>query len=148
MKTQSLSLFKVSFLFLLITLATTGQAQTAGRIRVIFGSRSHPASGGDGCEGDKGICLIVNLHASRTGIPNLGAAELSLEKGKLRFNITEDGSPAERSESYLNLFTDKVMDPETCRLLGYDQMILKAGRYTLDKTKNPLGSALINFQGY
>ena len=132
----------------LILSASNSNAQTASRIRLIFGTRSHPASGGDGCEGEKGICVILNLHAARTDISSPGYADVAIEKGRLRFNITEDASPANTTENFLNLYTDKALDPETCRSLGYDQLIMKAGRYPLDKTKNPFGSALINIQGY
>ena len=130
-------------LFFFTTLFTTVQAQDGNRIRIIFGTRSHPNSSGDGCEGEKGICLIIT-RGGASASDRLGSGEISEEYGRLFLNITEDPSPAMEHENSFLVAEDKTLPKELARELGYERVTIRKGTYRLDKSKNPLGSVYLN----
>lgn len=125
------------------TLFTTVQAQDGNRIRIIFGTRSHPNGSGDGCEGEKGICLIITRGGASSS-DRLGSGEISEEYGRLFLNITEDPSPAMDHENTFIIAQDKSLPKEVAEEMGYSRVTIRKGTYRLDKSKNPLGSVYLN----
>lgn len=130
-------------LLFLTTIFTTVQAQNGNRIRIIFGTRSHPNGSGDGCEGEKGICLIITRGGALSS-ERLGSGEISEENGRLFLNITEDPSPAMDDEKTFLVAEDKVLPEDVAQELGYNRVTIRKGTYRLDKSKNPLGSVYLN----
>lgn len=130
-------------LFFFTTLFANVQAQNGNRIRIIFGTRSHPNGSGDGCEGEKGICLIIT-RGGASGSDRLGTGEISEEYGRLFLNITEDPSPAMDHENSFLVAEDKELPKELVKELGYSRVTIRKGTYRLDKSKNPLGSVYLN----
>ncbi|CAN5501302.1 hypothetical protein BH11BAC2_BH11BAC2_01930 [soil metagenome] len=142
MKTPKLLIFMIAFVMGFCSIIPSkSNAQTTERIKFRFGTRSHPNASGEGCEGDKGICIILNLSANRLAVNNCGVADVIISGNKMTFNIVEDPSPALDSENYLNVYEDKSLDNATAEQLGYSSVIIKKGRYVLNKSKNKLGTA-------
>lgn len=147
MKTSLKKSFLVSLFLLGIFMITStlSFSQTNGRIRLIFGTRTHPTADGKGCEGDKGTCFLIYSTASvgKMTEPNSGVAEISIQEGKMIFNIVSDNSPAQADENTFYVFTDMKVPVEAARELGYNSIIIKRGQYKLDKTKNRLGQVTL-----
>ncbi len=118
-------------------------AQTNGKIRLIFGTRSHPNASGDGCDPDKGICLIFGS-STKIVDPTLGIAEIQFERGQLKFNIISDPSPAEGNENIFFVYEDKILPQESSEQLGFSKVIVRKGEYRLDKSRNRLGTVMLN----
>lgn len=122
-------------------------AQNAERIRFVFGTRSKPAAQGDGCDGEKGIC--IRLLAKTTIIDkDLGVGEIQIIKGQIQLNIISDPSPAESDENTFYIYEDRVLPNETAEQLGYSKIIIRKGEYRLDKSKNRLGTVMLNASFY
>jgi hypothetical protein len=140
------NIIKAFTLTLLFTLSLTSLfAQNANRIRIIFGTRSHPSADGKGCEGEKGICIIITTKDRDVILDNKGTSEISMnDEGKIVFNIIEDSSPAQEDENTLYLFERKEIPQEVCKELGYDRIVLQPGKYFLNKSDNSLGTAVID----
>jgi len=130
-------------LFFFNTLFITVQAQDGNRIRIIFGTRSHPNGDGTGCEGEKGICVIITRGGALSG-ERLGSGEISEENGRLYLNITRDPSPATDDENTFLVAQDKMLPTEVAQELGYNRVTIRKGTYRLDKSKNPLGDVYLN----
>lgn len=143
MKNTKKPLFLIAFFACVFTLLFSNcSAQSGERIRFVFGTRSHPDASGTGCEGDKGICIILTFRA-RYAIQNPGVAEISIENGNVKINIIEDASPAEDHENTFYVYEPKEVPQEIARELGYERIVIQPGHYYLNKSKNPLGSALL-----
>jgi hypothetical protein len=143
MKNTKKPLFLIAFFACVFTFIFSNSfAQSGERIRLVFGTRSHPDASGTGCEGDKGICIILTLKA-RYASQNSGVGEISIENGNVRFNIIEDSSPAEDHENTFYVYEPKEVPQEIARELGYERIVIQPGNYYLNKSKNPLGSALL-----
>ncbi|MCA0333286.1 MAG: hypothetical protein LCH44_04980 [Bacteroidetes bacterium] len=102
------------------------------KIKVVFGTKSHPAKDGEGCEGDKGICIRIAVESLSTN-PNtvsdtdLGVAELQVDNNVIIFNVVKDNSG-----TISNTFTleqDITLTDSVARQLGLTKCILKAGVY-------------------
>jgi len=130
-------------LFFFNNLFTTVQAQDGNRIRIIFGTRSHPNGDGTGCEGEKGICVIITRGGGLSS-EKMGSGEISEENGRLYLSITEDPSPAMDDENTFLVAQDKVLPTEVARELGYNRVTIRKGIFKLDKSKNPLGNVYLN----
>ena len=130
-------------IFFFTTLFASAEAQNGNRIRIIFGTRSHPNGDGNGCEGEKGICLIIT-RGEIINSESLGTGEMSEEYGRLFLNITQDPSPAMDHENSFVVAEDKVLPKELAQALGYNKVTIRRGTYRLDKNKNPLGSVFLN----
>jgi hypothetical protein len=149
MKTSLLNNFKKTlFIFGIITLiALEASAQNEERIRFVFGTRSKPAAQGDGCDGEKGIC--IRLLAKTTIIDkDLGVGEFQIVRGQLQLNIVSDPSPAGSDENTFYIYEDRILPAETAEELGYSKIIIRKGEYRLDKSKNRLGTVLLNASFY
>lgn len=136
------SLFTILFFLGIFMLSgSDSYGQTSQRIRFVFGTRSHPTNEGKGCEGDKGLCVLIYTTKDIGKITevNSGIAEISVEGDQMTFNIINDNSPAERHENYFYVYNDIVVPDEGARALGYSSIIIKKGKYPLHKTRNPLG---------
>jgi hypothetical protein len=147
MKNSLKKSFLLSFLLLGIVMITStlSFSQTNGRIRLVFGTRTHPTADGKGCEGDKGICFLVYTTANigKSTEPNSGIGEVSLQDGKIIFNIVSDSSPAQTDENTFYVYQDMKIPAEAAREFGFNSIIIKRGQYTLDKTKNRLGQVAL-----
>lgn len=117
-------------------------AQDTERIRIIFGTRSHPNSDGKGCEGDKGTCLIFAMQ-DRVALDNEGVAEITVKQNRVYWNIIEDSSPAESNENTFYVYEEKILPAELVKELGYEQIVIQPGKYYLDKSRNPLGCVIL-----
>jgi hypothetical protein len=133
-----IALFACVFTFIF----SNSSAQSGERIRLVFGTRSHPDASGTGCEGDKGICIILTFKA-RYSFQNSGVAEISIENGKVLFNILEDKAPAADHENTFYVYEPKEVPQEIARELGYERIVIQPGQYYLNKSRNPLGSAIL-----
>lgn len=140
MKTPVSNTFITKLFLIGIFMVTTLQSisQTNDRIRFIFGTRSRPSADGKGCEGDKGLCVILNLKDKV--MPDMGLAEVQEVNGRLLLNILQDPSPAGPDENVFYVYEDKVLPAEIAGALGYDSVIIEKGEYPLDKRKNRLGA--------
>lgn len=112
-------------------------------IRIIFGTRSHPSADGKGCEGDKGLCFIVSRN-DKTMDPQAGLADIEVRDGKIFWNIVQDPEPALDYENTFYVYEDKVVPADIAQELGYSSITIRKGEYRLDKSKNRLGSILLN----
>lgn len=149
MKTSVLTSFK-KILFLLGVFAFISlelAAQNAERIRIIVGTRSHPSPDGKGCEGEKGFCFIFGS-TNKIVDSDAGIAEIQIVRGQIQTNIISDPTPAESDENTFFLYEDKILPQETAEALGYSKIILRKGEYRLDKSRNPLGTVLLNASFY
>ena len=143
MKNTSTPFLALAFFALVFNfISIHANAQNQERIRVIFGTRTHPNSQGTGCEGDKGTCIIITLK-DKVAIDNPGIAEISVKEGMVEWTIIEDSSPAVEDENILYVYNLKEIPKEICRELGYDNITLLPGEYYLDKSKVKLGRAEI-----
>jgi len=149
MKTTSTKKIK-HILFILGILAffcIDSYAQTAQRIRLIVGTRSRPSSDGKGCDGDKGFCFIFGSSNKTIG-QEAGVAEVQVVKNQLMINMISDPSPAEANENTFYVYEDKVLPMESSEELGYSKIIIRKGQYPIDKSRNRLGSVLLNASFY
>lgn len=140
---QLLFVKSLFILSVLVSFSCDSYAQLP-KIKFIFGTRSHPNGTGDGCDGDKGICIIIRANQNRISISNPGVAEASINQGKLEFKIIEDASPATADENYFYVYSEKVLDPESSRALGYEQVTILPGKYPLSKKTSRYGSAVLS----
>ena len=133
-----LAFFALVFSFLSLHV----EAQDAQRIKVVFGTRARPNGTGDGCEGDKGTCIIINFR-DKVAIDNPGIAEIAVKNNYVEWSILEDASPASEFEDVFHVYEAKEIPRDVCRELGYDRIVLLPGEYRLDKSNNRLGKVLI-----
>jgi len=120
------------------------QSHAKIKIRIIFGTRSHPAPEGNGCEGDKGICIILRA-GERISSQYTGEAEISMQSyGKLYFDFLRDSGHAEVFEDGFYVHEDKPLPSDLALELGYDALTIRKGEYRLDTSRNPLGTVLLN----
>ncbi len=147
MKTSLKKSFLVSLFLLGIFMITStlSFSQTNGRIRLVFGTRTHPTADGKGCEGDKGICFLIYTTANigKSTEPNNGIGEVTLQDNKIIFNIVSDNSPAQADENIFYVYQDMKIPAEAAREFGFNSIIIKRGQYKLDKTKNRLGQVTL-----
>jgi hypothetical protein len=148
MKTSFHTLFQKTIFTagILLFMHGTLPAQSTAKIkiRIIFGTRSHPAPEGNGCEGDKGICIIVRA-GERINSQYTGEAEISMQSdGKLYFNILRDNGPAEAFEDVFYVHEDKPLPIDVAEELGYNAVTIRKGEYRLDTSRNPLGTVLLH----
>lgn len=132
----------ISSLFFLTTSNVLAQQQA--RIKIIFGTRVHPSDDGKGCEGEKGICLIVTTKDLRTQGTALGEAQVEEVDGHIRLSIQRDPDPAMDHENTFYLYSDKRLPADVALAFGYREIILKKGEYRIDKSDNPLGTVKID----
>ncbi len=102
---------------------------------IIFGTRCHPCNDGEGCCGDKGICVIIRTEVAESD-PELGQgkglADVSVtEEGKILWGIKEDTYEDNKGEEFL-VPEDRELSPEVARALGYERIILREGSYDVD----------------
>ncbi|MBL7922937.1 MAG: hypothetical protein JNL88_01930 [Bacteroidia bacterium] len=135
-----ITLFAIG-IFMITTLSSF--AQSGNRIRFIFGTRCHPVGDGKGCEGEKGICIILNFK-DKIYFSNSGQGEMEVINGRIQFSILSDHSPAAADENDFYVYEDKVVPVELAEELGYNSIVIKRGVYKLDKSRNPLGVAQLN----
>jgi hypothetical protein len=138
----------LAILFLLGIFMISGAdsyGQTSQRIRFVFGTRSHPNSDGKGCEGDKGLCVLLytTKDIGKVTDVNTGITEMSVEGDQMTFNILSDNSPAEQHENYFYVYSDITVPAEAARAFGYSSIIIKKGKYPLNKSRNPLGQTVL-----
>ncbi|MBK9637075.1 MAG: hypothetical protein IPO63_04390 [Bacteroidetes bacterium] len=145
MKTLVTKDFKKIFFILGIFafLSLESYAQNAERIRFVFGTRSKPAAIGEGCDGEKGLCIRF-FSSSKTIGTGEGIAEVQTVRGQLQLNIINDNSPAEENENIFYVYEDKVLPQEIAEQLGFSRVIIRKGEYRLDKSRNRLGTVLLN----
>lgn len=149
MKTLLIYHFKKSLFILGIIafMSLDASAQNAERIRFVFGTRSKPAAQGEGCDGEKGLCIRFFSSSKVIGTGE-GQAEIQIVRGQILFNIIEDSSPAEESENIFYVYEDKLLPGEISEQLGYSKIIIRKGEYRLDKSKNRLGTVMLNASFY
>ena len=124
-------------------LSIESYAQNADKIRFVFGTRSKPAAIGDGCDGEKGLC--IRFHGrTKTVETGEGIAEVQTVRGQLEFNIINDSSPAEENENIFYVYEDKILPQEIAEQLGFSKIIIRKGEYRLDKSRNRLGTVMLN----
>ena len=124
-------------------LSLESYAQNAERIRFVFGTRSKPAAMGDGCDGVKGLCIRF-FSSSKTVGTGEGIAEVQTVRGQLQLNIISDTSPAEENENIFYVYEDKTLPQEIAEQLGFSKIIIRKGEYRLDKSRNRLGTVMLN----
>jgi hypothetical protein len=132
----------ISSLFFLTSTSVLAQQQE--RIKIIFGTRVHPSDDGKGCEGDKGICLIVITKDLRIQGTDLGEAQVEEIDGHIRLSIQRDPDPVMDHENTFYLYSDKPLPPDVAMAFGYREITLKKGEYRIDKSDNPLGTIKID----
>lgn len=149
MKTKLSAHFKKSLFILGIIafISLESSAQNAERIKFVFGTRSKPAAQGDGCDGLKGLCIRFTSN-SKTISSGEGIGEVQILRSQLLLNIIEDSSPAEEDENTFYVYEDKTLPIEISEQLGYSKIIIRKGEYRLDKSKNRLGTVLLNASFY
>lgn len=141
-KTPFLTTLFLLGMFMLSTLHSA--AQSSQRIRVVFGTRTHPTADGKGCEGEKGICFLIYVIKDRISTePNSGVGEVVVEGQQLTLNIISDTSPAEYDEQFFHVYRDIAVPADAARALGYTSITIKKGRYPLNKSRNPLGQVTL-----
>ena len=124
-------------------LSLESYAQNAERIKFVFGTRSKPAAVGDGCDGEKGLC--IRFHGrTKTVETGEGIAEVQTVQGQLEFNIINDSSPAEENENIFYVYEDKILPQEIAEQLGFSKVTVRKGEYRLDKSRNRLGTVMLN----
>lgn len=117
-------------------------AQSNERIKFIFGTRTHPNADGSGCEGEKGICILI-IYGSNARTSDMGVAELSEENGRLKFDILEDPDPAGDGENTFFVYEDKTLPSEAAERMGYSKVVIRRGEYPIDKNQARHGSVLL-----
>lgn len=149
MKTILNKYFKKSLFILgiIVFISLDASAQNAERIRFVFGTRSKPAAQGEGCDGEKGLCIRF-FSSTKTMGTGEGIAEIQIVRNQVHFNIIEDSSPAEADENIFYVYEDKTLPTEISEPLGFNKIIIRKGDYRLDKSKNPLGSVMLNAAFY
>lgn len=149
MKTLLFYHFKKSIFILGIMafISLEASAQNAERIRFVFGTRSKPAAQGEGCDGEKGLCIRF-FSSTKTIGTGEGISEIQIVGGQILFNIIEDSSPAEENENIFFVYEDKTLPAEISEQLGYSKIIIRKGQYRLDKSKNRLGTVMLNASFY
>ena len=91
--------------------------------KIIFGTHSRPSSNGDGCDGSRGICIIIHgrlveddFNVKDLG-DDMGLAEIEIIEGQLKMNILYDTSKDPFQKDF-NVIKDISMDKEVCEQLG------------------------------
>lgn len=102
---------------------------------IVFGTRSHPCNDGEGCCGDKGVCLIIKTSVAGDD-PELekgeGLADISMtEDGKILWAIKEDTYEDNKGDEF-QVPQDRDLSREVTRALGYDRVTLQEGGYEVD----------------
>ncbi|MBK7966614.1 MAG: hypothetical protein IPK10_15970 [Bacteroidetes bacterium] len=145
MKTPlSINFKKIIFILgIFAFLSLESYAQNAERIRFVFCTRSKPAANGDGCDGEKGLCIRF-FSSSKTIGTGEGIAEVQTIRGQLQLNIITDNSPAEENENTFYVYEDKILPQEIAEQLGFSRVTIRKGEYRLDKSRNRLGTVMLN----
>ncbi len=140
----SINIKKIIFILgIFAFLSIESYAQNAERIRFVFGTRSKPAAIGDGCDGEKGLCIRF-FSSSKTIGTGEGIAEVQTVRGQLQLNIISDTSPAEENENIFYVYEDKILPQEIAEQLGFSKVTIRKGEYRLDKSRNRFGTVLLN----
>ena len=133
----------------LFTLASVYDCEA--KPKFVFGTYSRPDVTGEGCDGDRGTCIIIHgrmvdddFNVKDLG-DGMGLAEIEVVDGQLKFNILFDTSkdPFQRN---FNVIKDIRLDKEVCEYLGYQTVIIEAGEYGVDFSRFEYGSVLLNVQ--
>lgn len=115
--------------------------------RIIFGTRSHPCGKDSGCycEGDRGVCLIIepNNFAGDPGTAvlaaNQGIAELELLGGtNVLIRFLADNSTVTSSQTTFTIGANVTITGA----FG-TPITLVAGVYTIDYSTNALGNVIV-----
>lgn len=114
----------------------SGDVKAAGGgTTIIFGTKCCPNEDATGCEGDKGICLIIKSEVAGADAElgeGEGLADVSVTRdGKILFGIKKDYYKGNKGDRF-HVRDDHEMSQEVARALGYDQVILQEGSYKVD----------------
>jgi len=118
------------------------------RIKVSFGTKSHPDSTGY-CGGDKGICIIIDIGRYSGGEvyglgDAMGVANIGLtDDGDLKMEILYD-SEKENKGDYFIVEKDVPLNEEICKELEVSSLSIKAGKYLVDYSQFENGSVILN----
>ncbi len=111
------------------------KADDDGGTTIIFGTRSHPCEDGDGCCGNKGVCLIIKTSVAGTETElerGEGLADVSVtEEGRVLWGIREDYYEDNKGDKF-HVPEDHELSQEVAQALGYDRVILQEGIYEVD----------------
>src|SRR5699024_6461131 len=136
------------------TLEAATESQTEMRAdwpTVIFGTKSRPCGKEKNCycEGDRGICLLINPHKVKdysTGSnlsTNTGIGKFEIISSYLiKITMLEDNS------SFLSSVDNKFYVFEDVKLNNiFDyEVTLKKGVYDIDYSQNSLGTIMVNYE--
>lgn len=117
----------------------------------IFGTRSKPCDcdgnndGNDGCDGTRGICIIIHFGIDGGNRPlgeNIGLGSFTFtDPGKdIRLSILEDQSVINPLLDTLFTVQSDMPIPEAIIAGGYT---IKQGVYPIDYSRNPLGEVVL-----
>jgi len=120
---------------------------------IIFGTHSKPCGSGAGCycDGDKGICLLinpksVNIEGNIADIPlgtNEGIAEVMiLDARTLKIKMLRDDSWSDTTQRTFHVY-DNV---NLTNIFGSGTIIIKKGDYPISYLENSLGDIVLDIQ--
>ena len=135
--------FKIIILILLLTAGVSIDSSANLRIHFAFGDS--PAI--NDCAG-RGICFYINFRTLADNFnvndlgDNMGIAEIEIVNDELKMDIIYDNSE-DRFNPEFNVAQSIELDAAICKLLGYNDVIILAGRYRLNYSRFQLGSVTI-----
>lgn len=117
--------------------------------KIIFGTRSHPC-GGDGCycEGDKGICLIIDPQPISAAPGSLqtgeGYGDWTVLPGAKQMSIIVRDDYELNQNTTFKVDADLALNADVSDHLGYRSVTILSGNYSVDYSKHQHGEILVN----
>jgi hypothetical protein len=140
----------ISIIFLMALSFSLISTTASAKFKIVFGTKSHPDTAGNGCVGPSGTCVIVSFrayHGQPTGDlgDNMGVAELSImDDGKLKFDILFDSATDNKDDKFFIVERNIDVSEEVCRGLGLSTLRIKQGRYLKNYTNLQNGSVILD----
>ncbi|KAF5042885.1 hypothetical protein DSECCO2_508000 [anaerobic digester metagenome] len=120
---------------------------------IIFGTHSKPCGSGAGCycDGDKGICLLinpksVNIEGNLNDVPlgtNEGIAEVMILDSKtIKIKMLRDDSWSDTTQHIFHVYDDVNLT----NIFGSGTITIKKGDYPISYVENSLGDIVLDIQ--
>lgn len=128
----------------------SGDVKAAGGgTTIIFGTKCCPNEDATGCEGEKGMCLIIKTEVAGADAEpgeGEGLADASVTRdGKVLLGIKEDYYEDNKGDEF-HVREDHELSREVARALGHERVILQEGAYRVDYSHREYPYGLVELE--
>lgn len=133
---------------ILLLIACAGINTSMAKPKFVFGTYSRPDAEGEGCEGVRGLCIIIHgrIVNDDFDIKDLGddmaLAEIEIVEGELKMNILFDNSKNCFERSF-RVIKNVTLDETVCEALGYRHVVIEPGEYVVDFSRYQFGAVVL-----